>query len=319
MKLSDIKAQDKPLHILKSYIAQERLEGGYLFSGPQGVGKKLIALGLAKIVNCEKPGEEPCEECPSCKKIENSRHPDVHLIELEDDEIKIEFIRQLQREISFKAYEGKRKVFIIDNAHKLTAEASNALLKILEEPPKGSLMILISDKPSLLFKTIISRCKVVKFYPLKRAKLQEIMIQDYGLDKTLAHFLAYYSEGRLGSALRLKDTDILKEKNSAIDKFVFVKRPQVETLALKDKDEIKGMLNFLASWFRDMYFIKIGMPYSEVINLDRKDELLRSMSDFSFLDLNDIVESISEALLNLEQNINTRLLLYGLGVKLCKV
>ncbi len=176
--------------------------------------------------------------------------------------IKIEYIRQLQRDINLKPYEGKIKVFIIDNAHRLTPEASNSILKILEEPPKDSLIILISDKPVLLFKTIISRCKILKFLSLNRAKLQEIFKKDYGLDNNMAHFLAYFSEGRLGRALRLKDTDILKEKNRIIDKFVLSRKPSLDNLSIQNKEEVRGYLNILATWFRDIYLIKIGMPHS---------------------------------------------------------
>ncbi|MFA5144596.1 MAG: DNA polymerase III subunit delta' [Candidatus Omnitrophota bacterium] len=319
MSFKDIKGQDKPISILKGYIEQSRLEGGYLFTGPEGVGKKLAAKTLAKQVNCLEDGLDACDRCASCVKIENNQHPDVRIIESVEPEIKIETIRQLKADISLRPYEGKRKAFIIDNAHKLTAEASGALLKILEEPPKGSLIILVSDKPALLFKTIISRCKALKFFPLNRAKLQEVLKENYSLDADTAHFLAYFSEGRLGCALRLKGTDILNDKNRVIDKLVLSRKPySLENLPIDERQDVRNYLNVLAAWFRDIYFVKIGMPYSEIINLDRKDELLNLMSRFSFLDLNEIPRSISDSILYLERNINVKLLLYDLRSLLCK-
>lgn len=334
MSFRDIKGQDKPIHMLKGYIEQLHLEGGYLFVGPEGMGKKLVARTLAKVLNCLEEGSDSCDRCVSCMKIENNRHPDVHIIdgstsltidpersrrvENSEAEIKIEYIRQLQREIALKPYEGKIKVFIIDNAHKLTAEAQAALLKILEEPPRMSLIILISDKPALLFKTIISRCKILKFSPLVRAELKGIFKKDYGLDNNMAHFLAYFSEGRLGRALRLKDTDILRVKNRIIDKLALSRKANLENLSLQNREEVRDCLNILATWFRDIYLIKIGMPYCEIINFDRKDELLKAMSRFSFLDLNEILDSISDSISYLERNINIKLLLYNLGAQLCK-
>lgn len=318
MSFQDIKGQDKSIQLLKRYIEQSRLQGGYLFAGPEGVGKKLVAKSLAKTVNCENRTLDCCDKCASCLKIEMNQHPDVHIIEGIETEIKIEYIRQLQRDINLKPYEGKIKVFIIDNAHSLTAEASGAILKILEEPPKNSLIILISDKPALLFKTIISRCKILKFSPIKRAELKEIFKKNYSLDNNTAHFLAYFSEGRLGRALRLKDTDILREKNRIIDKFALSPRVNLNNFSIQNKEEVRGYLNILATWFRDIYLVKIGMPYCEIINLDRKDELLLAMSRFSYLDLNQIVDSISDAIFYLERNINVRLLLYDLGGQLCR-
>jgi DNA polymerase-3 subunit delta' len=335
MSFKNIKGQDKTINILKSYIAQSRLSGGYLFVGPEGVGKKLVAKTLAKALNClEKNtdtstslsvnGDErvrtidSCDRCASCQKIDNNLHPDIHVIDCTDTEVKIEYIRQLQRDISLKAYEGKVKVFIINNAHTLTSEASNALLKILEEPPKNSLIILITDKPNLLFKTIISRCKVLKFFPLVRKELKEIIQKDYGLDNSTAHFLAYFSEGRLGCALRLKELDILREKNRIINTFALSPKKTYDNLDIQSKDQIQRCLNILASWFRDIYLIKIGAPSQELINFDRKEELLKDMSRFSFLDLNDILDTISDSIMYLGQNINTRLLLNNLGAKLCK-
>lgn len=318
MLFNSIKGQDKAIQMLKGYIEQSKLTGGYLFVGPEGVGKKLIAKTLAKAINCLEDGPDGCGECISCKKIENNQHPDMHFIEHEGDEIKIEYIRNLQREINLRPYEAKRKVFIIDNAHNLTAEASNALLKILEEPPKSSLIILISDKPAVLFKTIISRCKILKFTPLARPALKSILKNDFSLDEFTAHFLAYFSEGRLGKALKLKDTEIIKEKNLIIDKMALSLGPNFDNLSFQNKDDFRSGLNILAAWFRDIYLVKIGMPHSEIINLDRKEELLKARDKFSFSDLNNILYSISNSIVYLGQNINNKLVLYNLGAQLWK-
>jgi DNA polymerase-3 subunit delta' len=257
-----------------------------------------------------------CDKCPSCLKIDKDQHPDVHVIDSEGAEIKIECIRQLQSQISFKPYEGKKKVFIIKNAHNLNVASSNAFLKTLEESPGESLIILVSEKPSLLLKTIISRCQLLKFNPLARPELEEILTKDYSLESGLAHFLAYFCEGRLGHALRLKDTQILREKNRIIDEFVFSRRQSLEKIPVQNREETRNYLNILTSWFRDMYLIKIGMPHSELINLDRKAELLKSMPQFSFLDLDEILNSISDSLFYLDQNINIKLLKSNLKAEL---
>ncbi len=186
------------------------------------------------------------------------------------------------------------------------------MLKVLEEPPKDSLITLISAKPALLFKTIISRCKILRFYPLQRTELEKILKEDFLIDNSMAHFLAYFCEGRLGRALKLKDTDILKQKNRIIDDLALSRSRGLENLSIENRNNLRSYLNILAGWFRDIYFVKIGMPYSELINLDRKDELLKFMSHYTFFDLGRILNSLSSALLYLEQNVNTKLLLSNL-------
>lgn len=313
MSFQEIKGQDKAIAIIRGSLNRNRLEGGYLFVGPEAVGKRLVARTLAKAVNCLQRFPDPCDKCPACVRIEKNEHPDVHMIFQADSKaIKIEQVRQLQKEISLRPYEGKKKVFIIDNAEDLTQEAANALLKILEEPPANSLIILISAKPNLLFKTIISRCKIIKFYNLKRQELKSILAADFSLDNDLAHFLAYFSEGSIGRALSLKETDILRQKNRIIDELVVQKTTGQDYSWLENKEYLRYSLNILASWFRDVYLIKIGSPHAQLINFDRKDDLLRLMSEFSFVDLDGILNYISDALLYLEQNINAKLLIANL-------
>lgn len=324
MSFKDIKGQDKAISILQAYLSKQSSASSYLFVGAQGLGKFLTARTLAKSVNCLQENWDACERCVSCLKIEKNQHPDVHIIDVrafkpeepptdvDSQAIKIEYIRQLQKEINLKPYEARKKVFIINDAHNLTAEASNALLKTLEEPPQNSLIILVTSQPNLLFKTIISRCQIIKFSPLKRSQLKEIIRRDYSLDENLAHFLAYFCEGRIGLALALKDTDILTDKNRIIDEIVLRGRSGLDYRKGPDREELRKYLNILAAWFRDIYLLKTGLAHAELINLDRKSELLKSMGSYSFGALDEITRFISDALLYLEQNINPKLLLSNL-------
>jgi DNA polymerase-3 subunit delta' len=320
MSFKDIKGQDRPIQILKEYLKTAQVAGAYLFTGEDAIGKQLAAFTLAKAINCLDQEYDSCDGCSSCAKIDKGRHPDIHFIGLTNsDNIKIESIRDIKRNIALRPYEAKMKVFIINDAHNLTPEAANSILKILEEPPKDSIFILISSKPALLFKTIISRCKIIKFYPLKRLELKEILRKDYRIENNLAHFLAYFCEGRIGKALKLKDTDILMQKNRVIDEFAISKNPDnLEMLVSQSREDLRGQLNILTSWFRDIYLIKTGLTHSELINLDRKDELLKLMNRYTFFDLDEALRSISDSLLYLEQNANIKLLLSNLRAELWK-
>lgn len=316
MPFKDIKGQDKPIEILKSYFKNPSLSAAYLFTGQEGVGKFLAAKNFAKALNCLNEGEDACGVCPSCLKIDKGLHPDVHFIAPEDtDIIRIEDIRNLKKDVFLKPYEAKKRVFIINDAHTLNAEAANALLKVLEEPPPHNLIILVTPKPGLLFKTVVSRCRIIKFAPLKRENLKNILFKDYSLHNHLAHFLAYFSEGRIGAALRLKDTDILSRKNKIIDGFIGLNKQGLENTIVEGRQNLRDCLNILAAWFRDLYLLKTGLGHCELINLDRKSELLVSAGRYNFSELDKILENISDALFYTGHNINAKLLLSNLRMQ----
>ncbi len=326
MAFSNIKGHDKVIERLKSFLREDRLAGTYLFVGPKGIGKALMALEFAKAINCEKGSGDPCDSCASCVKIVKMEHPDVHIIDPQDSEIKIEYIRQLQSQINLKPYEARKKIFIIPAAEQLNPASASCLLKTLEEPAPNSVIILVTDKPALLFKTIISRCQIIKFSAILPGYLERLLNTDYRLEPQAAHFLAFFCEGRVGLALLWKDSDILAAKNAIIDSALSLKvSPGDYALAVEklspiaggnsrnrlqqERGALRSYFNILASWFRDLYLLKIGIPAGELINLDRKDELRRVARNVKFTDIENALQQISFSLLCIEQNVNTRLLL----------
>ena len=318
MRFSDCRGQDLGVSLINGYLEKNRFSGGYIFSGPEGIGKKMVAKIIAQKLNCTADSGKPCGSCSSCLKIEKMQHPDVHIIENDESQIKIEAIREIKREASLRPYEGVMKVFIIDNAHKLNPEAANALLKILEEPPKNSVIILITHKVQTIFLTVTSRCKQIRFAALARGSLESILIKDYFVSKDTAHFLSYYCEGRLGFALKLKDSRIAEEKNKIFDSFLLSEKPLDLNYFSQSKDQLRICLNVLASWLRDVYLLKAGINPSEIIHADRRSDLLSLAHKFSFKQLDEIIVQVQESLMYLDSNINLKLLLHNLGAQLWK-
>ncbi len=299
--------------LIKSAWENKRLASCYLFFGPAGTGRLSLARSLAKATNCEAGSFPPCLVCTSCRKIENNNHPDIHYIEKEGSSfIKIEQIQLMQRQIYLRSFEGKCKVFIILNAEDLTEEASNCLLKIIEEPPANSLIILIASDLRRMLPTIVSRCQKIRFFPLDRSSAESVLNRVYHLDENLSHWLAFALEGRLGEALRLKDSGILNEKNQIIRYFTRASNSMANKYVSVDRDKLSWILKILISCIRDLYLLKIGAGEAELINRDARNELLGLSRRYTFDDLDWMLQQLCDWLYNLRQNINPRLLVDNL-------
>lgn len=156
--------QKRVLTLLQADFREKRISHAYLFYGPEGVGKQEMAQNLAQLLNCEAPfQEEPCGSCLPCRKIISGTHPDVTVIVPDGLSVKIEQVRQLQEKVYFKCYEGKYKVIMIKEAHLMTLQAANSLLKILEEPPEKTVFILLANDLNKVLVTIQSRCHLLSF------------------------------------------------------------------------------------------------------------------------------------------------------------
>ena len=188
MSFKDIIGQDKAVSILLRTIQRGRVPSSYIFAGESGIGKKLTAMNLAKALNCLGGGQaeesrglldnpealsgsshseiDACDKCPSCRKIDKGIHPDFLLISPDSGQIRIEEIRAIDDALSLKAFEGRYKIVIVDDADTMNQYAANAFLKTLEEPPEDSLLVLISSNPDHLPDTIKSRCSRLNFTPL---------------------------------------------------------------------------------------------------------------------------------------------------------
>lgn len=176
MAFRDIIGQDKAINILVKTMQRGRIASSYLFAGEPGIGKKCTALTLAKALNCLTSPVDACDECFSCKKIDSGIHPDFLLISPESGQIRVEEIRAIDEMLSLKAFEGRYKVVIVDDADTMNQYAANAFLKTLEEPPEESLIILVSSNPGRLPDTIRSRCSRINFTPLSSAACEKAIL-----------------------------------------------------------------------------------------------------------------------------------------------
>jgi len=309
---------EKIWNFLLQSAAKNRLAHAYLFIGAQGVGKKTVALEFVKNLLCEnKSGGGRIEHgvCKNCRRIEQNQHPDVLFLNSGDNikdklintdnaernsEIKIEQIRQLQRQISLSPFCAPRKVIIIDEADRMSLEAANCLLKTLEEPPQKSLLILISSNSQRILPTIVSRCQLIKFLPVKNslieAGLRSIIYSDkekfgqaakLSLAKTRLIGAVKFSCGRPGFAINLiKDpsfwvrqerqfSDLERmQKSDLVDKFKYAQKLS------QDISNTQEILNDWLVWFRDRILEKAGLKNLIVFSLKSasQDSSAKSMA-----------------------------------------
>jgi DNA polymerase-3 subunit delta' len=218
-----VRGHDSIVASLRQSLAQGRLPHALLFVGPEGVGKRTFALTLAQGLLCERSTPEaldPCGHCPACLQVKAGSHPDLLLAERPDEkhELPIAVIRQLCLELGLKPARGSRKVAIVDDADDFNEEASNAFLKTLEEPPPGSVLILIGTSAELQLDTIVSRCRTVRFNPLPEADLAALLLeQRVTADPAEASRLARLGEGSVGRARGLADTHLASFRRALFD------------------------------------------------------------------------------------------------------
>lgn len=247
MALLDIIGQDKAVRILSGTIKRERVPSSILLSGDSGIGKRLAALNYAKALNCLEPVDsDACDRCISCRKIDNEVHPDVTTLLPENDEIKIEMIRQAGETLSLRPYEGKKKVLIVDDADMMNISAANAFLKTLEEPPENSLIILVSSSPDRLPDTIRSRCMHVRFHPLSGEAFKQVLSLKAD-NRDLGPFSAL-AIGRPGIVMA---KDFAKEKKWFMDIFTAMSRGETRC-TWSDKNDMKQWLDLSFILLRDI-------------------------------------------------------------------
>lgn len=308
MSFGDIKGQDKTVSFLKAAIRDDKIAHAYIFAGPKGVGRSLLARNFAKAVNCIDIENAPCDVCQSCGKIDKETHPDVKWIKKDEKsgQIKIGQIRELENQIVLKPYEGRYKVFIIVEAELMNIEAANSFLKTLEEPPQNSLLILIVERPKDLLPTIASRCQIIRLRTLKNSELARILTNEYGMRPERAEFLARLSEGRLGRAIYYED-DVLDWKNNVIEELSGDER--IEDYTAEDREELSKKLNILASWYRDLVVFKATEDESFVINIDRIDRIKEAVLSYKTDELMHMLDSVLDTKERIENNVNPKLAL----------
>jgi DNA polymerase-3 subunit delta' len=225
--------QDLPVRLLNTFLQNGTIPHALLFTGIEGVGKESTALAFAMACNCagedSKPtrpeSDIPCGNCKSCRKIEAGNHPDIIRVKPSGPFIKINQVRSLCQTLAMKPYEARRRVVIITEAQAMNPAAGNALLKMLEEPPLRTILILVATHTSDLLPTIVSRCQQIRFKPISNQHLESVLVERHGLDPGDAIIITTMAGGSLSRALHMHRTHWVNRRNWLIKEMDALTRP----------------------------------------------------------------------------------------------
>ena len=330
-----IQGYPKVVALLEHSHSSGTLAHAYLFVGPPHVGKMTLALSLAQALNCE-AAEPPCGECTPCRRVASAKHADVRVITLTSDanstdskprtEIGIDSIRDLQHTASLPPFEGKHKVFIIDDAEHMSSEAANCLLKTLEEPPPCVSLFLLIERENLLLSTVASRCQRLELRPLSTASVEAILNQQPQVDAERIHLIARLSGGCLGWALTaMVDEDVLCRRTERLGTHTALATEGHEkrfayaaTLAAQPDKKRKGIeeeINLWLSWWRDLILIKAGCG-TNITNIDQEVVLHRWGDKLSLGQIKNFIDSLRACQEQLAYNANPRLALEVLMLRM---
>jgi len=320
---NQIIGHNKNIELLQNILRANKVSNAYLFAGPPNIGKEFVAVNFAKALNCLEgsvrhfPYADACDRCISCRKIDDSNHPDVRIIRPEGAWMKIDQIRQLQRQISRRPMEGRYKVYILTDVERMNLPAANSFLKTLEEPPGASVLILLTSNYSALLLTIRSRCQLVRFFPIPPTVLQNQLIEKLKLTETKAKQITLLSSGKVGKALELA-----KEENINTETTIpnILKRPQlIEIFKItEDLNNQPESLDILLTWFRDILLVKQGCNAEMLTYPDKFNELAQLASGYSRIQIQDAIKTIMETKNLLQRNINSTLALEVMVLKLVR-
>ncbi len=321
---------DRPIHLLRSSVAAGRVSHAYLLSGPRQVGKLTLARELAKALNCLE-SDRPCGNCRSCRKIERGVHPDVQVVKLEDGakSIGIDVVREIQERVALRPAEGSVKVYIIEEAERMSEQAANALLKTLEEPPPSVLMVLTTLDSTLLLPTLVSRCQQVDLLPVPTSIIEGTVCGRTGVDPEQARLVASLAKGRVGWAIEaianpamlrrraeLMDRLMALPRANRVDRFAYAS--ELASLSGRDPEAARSVLESWQSWWRDLLLYRLGME-DLVVNVDLKDLLGSQVRLYPAHVLGQMIKAIQETIAMLAQNVNARLALEVLMLRMPRI
>lgn len=298
---------------LQNSIRLNKVSHAYIFAGERGSGKKLLASLYAMTLQCEAHGIEPCMQCASCKKAMSKNHPDIiNIVHEKPNSIGIEEIReQLIEDVSIKPYSSPYKIYIINEAQKLTLQAQNALLKTIEEPPAYAVIMLLTENQDALLPTITSRCVSLGLKPVSDNMVKTYLMDRMHIPDYQAEVNASFAQGNIGKAQMASASaefaelteNALRLLKSSKDLQVYEMVEAIKNMS-QEKQNIYDYLDLFAMWFRDVLLFKATREVDNLVFKQEINYIKERAQKSSYEGLEKIIDAVHTAENRLRANVN---------------
>ncbi len=326
MPWEDVIGKIQAVKILRNALISHHVAHAYLLIGQKGVGKRYLARVFAQALNCEESKENPCGQCLTCLKILQGSHPDVITIHPEGKTMKIEQVRELQKAMGYSAFEARQRVYIVCEVDKMTKEAANSLLKVLEEPPKDVVLILTAVQTEGILPTILSRCQIVSIHDISLEVLKQFLQRENtNWPPEKVHLIASLADGCIGKAQQLGQNESLEQERNAyfdiFEKIPFSKEASLFNIAAQwegTKEGLSDVLELLCTWYRDIMIYKITHNGTGLFNSDQYERVQKA-AVISVEQCVLSIDTIKEAQKKLRRNANVQLALEVMLIQLNQI
>ena len=309
----DIVGQEQIKEHLQNALESGKISHAYIINGEKSSGKEFIAKVFAMALQCETGGTEPCQECHSCKQALTANQPDIiRVIHEKPNTISVDDIRvQINNDVAIKPYSSHYKVYILNEAEKMTPQAQNALLKTLEEPPEYAVILLLTANVNSLLPTILSRCVVLNMKPVSDTQVKKYLMEQLQIPDYKAEVCVAFARGNVGKAKSLAtNEDFENVKNEALSLLKYIKDMELHEIiaAIKKiteyKLEINDYLDIMAIWYRDILLFKATKDANHLVFREELTALRQAASRSSYEGIENIIKALDKAKARLNANVN---------------
>ena len=309
----DIVGHENIIDYFQNAIRIQKYSHAYILNGEDGMGKNLLASVFAATLQCEAHDINPCGVCKSCLQAVSGNHPDIKYVTHEKASISVDDIRiQLNNDVQIKPYSSNYKVYIVDEAEKLTEQAQNALLKTIEEPPEYAIILLLTNNCNLFLETILSRCVNLNLKAIPKESIKKYLMEHVKVPDYQAELSATFANGNLGKAIQLSSSEEFTQMKEevvhllkSVDDYELSQIMESIKKILVNKSEIYTYLDLLLLWYRDVLIFKATMDANLIFYRDEVQDIKKQGSNKSFEALNHIIKALEETKKRLLANVNS--------------
>ena len=306
----DIIGQEQIKEHLQNAISAKKISHAYIINGEKSSGKEFIARVFAMTLQCEKGGTEPCQECHSCRQSLSDNQPDIIYVSHEKpNTISVDDIRaQINNDIAIKPYSSPYKIYIMNEAEKMTPQAQNAILKTLEEPPEYAVIMLLTSNVNGLLPTILSRCVVLNMKPVADDLVRNYLMHQLQVPDYKAEAFARGNIGKAKSLASSEDFDNIKNEALSLLKYIQDMDLNEITSAIKKiteyKLQINDYLDLIAIWYRDVLLFKATSDVNHLVFREEISAIRRVAQRSSYEGIEEVIEALDKAKRRLDANVN---------------